>query len=1064
MLIPDVVELNCKANPSGSFYVFAKPDSEEIATITHLEFHRATHRAAHVLRPNAYGPPAEVVAMISLSDTVLYHAVVVGLITANLIPFPISPRNSAAGILQMLRSASCHRIIATCTTLGPLLAELRKHITENDAEFQLTVEEIPSLGEIYPNLGVENSACVFQPYPSQTPPQLDDICLYMHSSGSSGLPKTIAQTHRALMQWCQLPAVTEARDILEKPFANMLLPSFHQFGIICQLLQPLFGTCAAVYPPTATSASALPIFPTSDNVLDNARRTKCRTLTTVPALLAAWVHSPSAIDYLKTLHTVAWSGGPLPRKMGDALVGAGVNLIGVYGATEIGPITSIVPYQADAEDWSWMRVSDAVDVRWASQGDGTFECQILASEKFTPAVQNLSDVKGYRTFDLFVNHPEKKHLWRVVGRVDDVIVHTSGEKTVPAPMEDIINSSPDISGAVMFGSGRAQTGVIIETVPRLQIDDVQDATQLAELRNRIWATIEEANHIAPAFSRIFKELIILASRDKPLPRAGKGTVLRKAALNLYDQEIATLYDTIEEQAGMVEVDPPNIWNLPTVQQWLITLATSLVNSTLSPTEDLFEQGFDSLSATVLRLRILAALRSAKLDEAQKAITQSLVYLYPTIAQLAVFLDDLVNTGSEKSGTTNTGTQIVDMIKKHSSSQEVATTVANVRAINGQDVVVLLTGSTGNLGSQILATLLNDSRVVKVYALNRSVSGRTLAERQFGVFSERGLDMQLLASEKLELIETQLTQNNLGLAPGVYEQIRDSVTLIIHNAWMLDFNKSLASFEPHILGTRHLIDFALLSTRRLRFLFTSSIDIASAQLWDSSGGPCPEDLLTDSSVALGGYGQSKYVVEQILAQSNLDSCSLRIGQLCGALPRGAWATSDWVPILVKSSRILGLLPVAHGVVSWLDFETVSKIIMDIAFSTAEESAKLPAVLNIVHPRPISWNSVISYIRDASFNKCGDNRAVELKLASFADWFQELEASEARGVEELPALKLLEFFRNLNGLTGRSSDEELAGPSFSCEKAQSLSSAMRMAPPITQQHVESWVSYWSDSGFL
>ena len=29
-----------------------------------------------------------------------------------------------------------------------------------------------------------------------------------------------------------------------------------------------------------------------------------------------------------------------------------------------------------------------------------------------------------------------------VGRVDDVIIHSSGEKTVPGPMEDIIMSSP----------------------------------------------------------------------------------------------------------------------------------------------------------------------------------------------------------------------------------------------------------------------------------------------------------------------------------------------------------------------------------------------------------------------------------------------------------------------------------------------------------------------------------------------------------------------------------------------------------------------------------------------
>ena len=52
--------------------------------------------------------------------------------------------------------------------------------------------------------------------------------------------------------------------------------------------------------------------------------------------------------------------------------------------------------------------------------------------------------------------------------------------------------------------------------------------------------MEEANHIAPAFARVFKEMIIVAHPEKPLPRAGKGTVIRKQALALYEQEINDL--------------------------------------------------------------------------------------------------------------------------------------------------------------------------------------------------------------------------------------------------------------------------------------------------------------------------------------------------------------------------------------------------------------------------------------------------------------------------------------------------------------------------------------------
>ena len=48
------------------------------------------------------------------------------------------------------------------------------------------------------------------------------------------------------------------------------------------------------------------------------------------------------------------------------------------------------------------------------------------------------------------------------------------------------------------------------------------------------------NAYAPAHSRIFKEMIIVASEDKPLPRVAKGTVAKKASLKLYKAEIDTL--------------------------------------------------------------------------------------------------------------------------------------------------------------------------------------------------------------------------------------------------------------------------------------------------------------------------------------------------------------------------------------------------------------------------------------------------------------------------------------------------------------------------------------------
>lgn len=53
--------------------------------------------------------------------------------------------------------------------------------------------------------------------------------------------------------------------------------------------------------------------------------------------------------------------------------------------------------------------------------------------------------------------------------------------------------------------------------------------------------VEEANKEAPTFSRIFKEMILVTSREKPMLRAGKGTVMKKATMALYASEIDALY-------------------------------------------------------------------------------------------------------------------------------------------------------------------------------------------------------------------------------------------------------------------------------------------------------------------------------------------------------------------------------------------------------------------------------------------------------------------------------------------------------------------------------------------
>ncbi|KAG5633375.1 hypothetical protein H0H81_008352, partial [Sphagnurus paluster] len=86
VFISDVIEFNLTHNPEQPFYTWSEPSATNgLAVITHLEFGRAAHRIAHILRPNRTGEDGEVVALIALADTILYQTITTGLIVAGLV-------------------------------------------------------------------------------------------------------------------------------------------------------------------------------------------------------------------------------------------------------------------------------------------------------------------------------------------------------------------------------------------------------------------------------------------------------------------------------------------------------------------------------------------------------------------------------------------------------------------------------------------------------------------------------------------------------------------------------------------------------------------------------------------------------------------------------------------------------------------------------------------------------------------------------------------------------------------------------------------------------------------
>src|ERR1700678_504506 len=87
-------------------------------------------------------------------------------------------------------------------------------------------------------------------------------------------------------------------------------------------------------------------------------------------------------------------------------------------------------------------------------------------------------------------------------------------------------------------------------------------------------------------------------------------------------------------------------------------------------------------------------------------------------------------------------------------------------------VVLLTGSTGSIGSHTLEAMLRDRRILRIYAFNRPSSRQvSLLDRHMERFEDKGFDKALLHSEKLRFLEGDASQDNLGVPSSVFNEVQ-----------------------------------------------------------------------------------------------------------------------------------------------------------------------------------------------------------------------------------------------------------------------------------------------------
>jgi len=300
----------------------------------------------------------------------------------------------------------------------------------------------------------------------------DDLAIIGYTSGTTGFPKGVMGTHRAVVRCVTtIPAVYRISMYGRCAFTGTLSFVSGIWGVILPHLY-MGGTVNFLVPYTPESWA-------EHMEADRSTFTYAPS-PLVPGLIEQVRKRPAILD---SLETVLHSASPLPRSHTQALVEAvGDRYLEVWGMTE-----SIAPLTATTrEDWRgggeaqdivasvgralpsasvWVRGPDGQRLPPGETGELVAEADTLAAGYYgNPEATAEVFVDGcYRTGDL--GHMDANGYAYVTGRAKDLII-SGGMNVFPAEVEAVLVTAPGVAEAAVFGVedqrwGEAVTAAVV---------------------------------------------------------------------------------------------------------------------------------------------------------------------------------------------------------------------------------------------------------------------------------------------------------------------------------------------------------------------------------------------------------------------------------------------------------------------------------------------------------------------------------------------------------------------------------------------------------------------------
>ncbi len=297
----------------------------------------------------------------------------------------------------------------------------------------------------------------------------DDLLFIMYTSGTTGHPKGVMHSHRAML-WSHLTSLTTS-DIRGDDRYMLPLPMFHIAGLNPVSIVVHRGAAGVIM----RDMDMVAMFKCID-------QERVSIFTSVPVLLQFMLDTPERKDYdLSSVRWISTGAAPVPVSLLQKYEAEGIAIHQAYGLTEAcGPGTLLLPEDAEAKVGSCGRPQMHTEAKLVDyQGNdiprGSDEPGeiLLSGPHMMLGYWNKPDATADTLVDGWLHTGDvatwdEQGFFTICDRKKDMII-SGGENIYPAEIENALAACPDVQEAAVIGIPSEKWGetplAIVVTAP-----------------------------------------------------------------------------------------------------------------------------------------------------------------------------------------------------------------------------------------------------------------------------------------------------------------------------------------------------------------------------------------------------------------------------------------------------------------------------------------------------------------------------------------------------------------------------------------------------------------------